>query len=135
MGSAVSKVRGAFVRKECCYENLPWTVGEINAAVANEAIAPLTPGCADPTRTSPIFCEICYQYYSKMNVTQCCRHKVCSGCFITIGSHSSLKNCPFCRQGCLAVRPCGKTSEIANPANADDAQYTAFRNASVDLLK
>jgi hypothetical protein len=87
----------------------------------------ITTGIDQPNKTHRIFCEICYRYYSEINLTCCCQHQVCSVCFFAMKAMNNGDVCPFCRCSCLEIKSNIRIGELLNPENQDDKAYLAFK--------
>ena len=75
-----------------------WNKGQIAANIRRRVVSPIYPILSETTSGKKCFCPICYNYYSKINETDCCGHGICTECLSAIISPPPNERlCPFCR--------------------------------------
>jgi hypothetical protein len=125
MGVIASSAVWPFSRKVCPYPT--WNVDDAKAAAPPDPRIGLEPGADAPSDCGRIHCGICLRYYSKINVTTCCRHQICSGCLISMREVNLMRSCPFCNKSSLAIAADVGFDDLVNPENQDDESYTNSR--------
>mmetsp|Transcript_14748 Transcript_14748/g.22885 ORF Transcript_14748/g.22885 Transcript_14748/m.22885 type:complete len:526 (-) Transcript_14748:1808-3385(-) len=83
-------------------------------------------------------CPICFLYYSKINITGCCKAHICSECFLQVRPQKVTPSkpavCPFCNSNKLSVKIAQLTDETAmkreeEEQNVIEAQIRARKNS------
>uniref|UniRef100_A0A7S2K0M8 RING-type domain-containing protein n=2 Tax=Leptocylindrus danicus TaxID=163516 RepID=A0A7S2K0M8_9STRA len=83
-------------------------------------------------------CPICFLYYSKINITGCCKAHICSECFLQVRPQKVTPSkpavCPFCNSNKLSVKIAQLTDEAAmkreeEEQNVIEAQIRARKNS------
>ena len=70
------------------YPDRKWDAGYVTRLINGHRLAPLTLGTEDPTTDHDEECPICFLNFSYgLNVTECCRHAICTKCFLTLQPH------------------------------------------------
>lgn len=77
--------------------NYKWSQGQIAANIRNHVVTPIYP-ILDEDGNRKCFCNICYNYYQKINETTCCGHAICTECLAAVISPPpEARVCPLCR--------------------------------------
>ncbi|KAI8879479.1 hypothetical protein K501DRAFT_276475 [Backusella circina FSU 941] len=85
--------------------NKRYNVKLVRKCIINRKLSPFYKGLSDPIHTKEeeemnysIECPICFLYYpSNINFTRCCKHPICTECFVQIKHCFKLSvPCPFC---------------------------------------
>jgi hypothetical protein len=131
MGQASSRIPAEWKKTHGMYNHYKWTPNQVVKAVETGRLSPLDPGTDSPTAPSPVFCEICYRYYMKINTTSCCRRQICSECIAaSLDPPPRPVSCPFCRNKSTSWVP---NVRIAG-SNEDSEEYKQYlkRRRSVE---
>ena len=76
-------------------------------------------------------CPICMHFFTIMNTSRCCKHRICTDCYLRVqvasARHSAL-TCPFCKgQGFVATFQGVKTSEEFEEDRAEEQRVIEAR--------
>lgn len=81
-----------FLKPKCKY-----TKEKFIQSVRNGEITPFYQPSPQKTYLNDIMCELCYNFFPRVNKLNCCKHAVCSNCVIFIDK------CPMCRKDEISI--------------------------------
>ena len=92
----------------------PWSPFRIKGYVSRREIASHVKGSEEPSEKRDTECMICYLFFntSELNATKCCKHLVCTDCFIQIKPEGYAQKipCPYCTRDNFGVEVFHATS-------------------------
>jgi hypothetical protein len=98
-----------------------WNAGQIAKNIQNGVVTPTYPPEARRTRTADCSCLICYQYFPRINQTNCCQHAACTECLACIAKPPpEARLCPFCRAANFTIQPNLQRRQLAHPSSPVD---------------
>eukprot|EP01105_Mastigella_eilhardi_P026744 TRINITY_DN7870_c0_g1_i1.p1 TRINITY_DN7870_c0_g1~~TRINITY_DN7870_c0_g1_i1.p1 ORF type:complete len:287 (-),score=78.17 TRINITY_DN7870_c0_g1_i1:984-1802(-) len=126
------------------YRTRQWDVDYVRKLIAAKKLAPSFAGRPEPTTDSatpatppakdgaaalmaePEECPICFLYYDGgLNRTVCCRHSLCSECYLQINPRATLSStlpCPFCGRHNFSITYTGPLSAAERLAIKQEEQ-------------
>ncbi|KAG9392838.1 Zinc finger RING-type [Carpediemonas membranifera] len=123
----------------------PWTAPQISFAISKNKFAPVQPQDAPRATNNQFECKICFCGFdaTAMNETTCCKHEICTACFLAIHPEpGSVRHvpCPFCGSDNFAIHilPGGKTTVAGIPlqyTHTDDGIPTPAKPAADDSFR
>ena len=86
----------------------PWSPFRLKGHVSRGEIAAHVEGSEEPSDKRDTECMICYLFFetSELNVTTCCKHLLCTDCFMQMKpeGYNQKIPCPYCTRDVYGVR-------------------------------